>query len=132
MGPTRSALLYRARSYLDAGLVLPGSSDCPVVDGSPLLGIAALVERRLPDGSVLAPDERLTPLQALRAYTYGSAYADHQEHRKGSLARGRLADLVVLSDDLLQVAPERIGQLAVVATVVGGEVRHGSEFLTQR
>lgn len=129
VGPEREPLLFRQRAFLEAGLELPGSSDCPVVDGAPLAGIEALVTRRLPSGRMLGPDERLTVTQALRAFTLGSAYADHQEHRKGSLARGKLADLVVLSDDLHTVPPERIGAIEVVATVVGGEVRHGADAL---
>ncbi|MDI3403193.1 amidohydrolase [Streptomyces cavernicola] len=129
IGPERGRNLYRQRSLLDAGIEVPGSSDCPVVSGSPLLGIQALVSRVLPDGSVLSPAECLTPYQALRAYTHGSAYADHQEHRKGSLSRGKLADFTVLSDDLLAVAPQRIGELVVLATVVGGVVRHGTDVL---
>lgn len=129
IGAERGELLYRQRSLLDAGIEVPGSSDCPVVAGAPLLGIQALVTRTLPDGSVLNPAERLTPYQALRAFTHGSAYADHQEHRKGTLTRGKLADFVVLSDDLLSVAPERIGELSVQATVVGGVVRYGQEVL---
>jgi predicted amidohydrolase YtcJ len=129
IGAERGELLYRQRSLLEAGIELPGSSDCPVVSGAPLLGMEALVTRELPGGRVLNPAERLTPRQALRAYTYGSAYADHQEHRKGSLSRGKLADFVVLSDDLLAVRPDRIGRLTVAATVVGGVVRHGQDVL---
>ncbi|CCG03420.1 amidohydrolase [Blastococcus saxobsidens] len=132
LGRERAELLYRQRSFLDAGIEVPGSSDCPVVDGSPLLGIHSLVNRQLPDGTVLNPAERLTPLQALRTYTLGSAYADHSEHRKGTLSRGKLADFVVLSGDLLAVAPGTIGDLSVVATVVGGVVRHGADLLTSR
>lgn len=129
VGRDRADLLFRQKSLLDAGIEIPGSSDCPVVDGSPLLGIHALVTRSLPDGSVLNPRERLSTAQALRAYTTGSAFADHQEHRKGSLSRGKLADFAVLTDDLLAVPPERIPQLGVQATVVGGEVRHGIDSL---
>lgn len=129
IGDGRAAMLYRQRSLLDAGVVLPGSSDCPVASGSPLLGMQALVSRVLPDGSVLNPTECLTPYEALRAYTHGSAYADHQEHRKGSLSRGKLADFTVLSDDPLAVAPERIGELSVQATVVGGVVQYGADTL---
>lgn len=132
VGAERAALLYRQRSLIEAGIDVPGSSDCPVVSGAPLLGIQALVTRTLPDGTVLNPAERLTAYQALRAFTHGSAHADHQEHRKGSLTRGKLADFVVLSDDLLDVRPERIGQLSVHAVVVGGELRHGTEALAAR
>ena len=129
LGEDRGHLLYRQRSLLDAGLVVPGSSDCPVVSGAPLAGMQALVTRVLPDGRVLNPDERLTAYQALRAYTLGSAHADRVEHEAGRIAPGRLADLTVLADDPREVAPDAIAAIEVVATVVGGEVRYGAERL---
>jgi predicted amidohydrolase YtcJ len=132
IGRERGQLLYRQRSLVDAGIEVPGSSDCPVVSGAPLLGIHALVNRELPDGSTLNRAECLTPAQALRAFTYGSAYADHQENRKGTLSRGKLADFVVLSDDLLAVDPQRIRDLSVQATVVGGAVGFGEDVLAPR
>ena len=125
VGEQRADLLYRQRSFLDAGIELPGSSDCPVVDGSPIRGIHALVNREIPGGRQLNLAERLTPAQALRAFTYGAAYADHQEHRKGSISRGKLADFVVLSDDLMSVDPGRIEDVEVQATIVGGIIKHG-------
>ena len=125
VGEERGRLLYRQRSFLDAGIELPGSSDSPVVDGAPLKGIHALVNREIPGGRNLNPAEALTPEQALRAFTYGSAYADHQEHRKGTLTRGKLADFAVLSDDVLAVDPARIGDVEVQATIIGGEVKFG-------
>ena len=128
-GERAEARLYRQRSFLAAGIELPGSSDCPVVHGAPLRGIDALVNRVLPDGRVLGAGESLTPHQALRAFTVGSAHADHQEHRKGSLGVGTLADLVVLGDDPLTVDPTTIGDIEVIATVVGGEVRYGATRL---
>jgi predicted amidohydrolase YtcJ len=124
LGDERAELLYRQRAFLDAGIEVPGSSDCPVVSGAPLAGIAALVQRTIPGGRTLGQAERLTAHEALRAFTYGSAYADLQEHRKGSLTVGKLADLTVLSDDPTQVDHDRIADLEVVATVVGGEVRY--------
>jgi predicted amidohydrolase YtcJ len=132
MGPERRDLLYRQRSFLDAGLEVPGSSDCPVVGGEPLLGIDALVRRALASGRVVTPQECLTPEQALRAFTYGSAYASHEEGRKGLLTRGRLADFTVLSDDLLAIPPDRIARVTVGATVVGGEVRYDAGAVTTR
>jgi len=125
LGEDRAQILFRQRGFLDGGLELPGSSDWPIVDGSPLLGIHSLVNREIPGGRVLNPKERLTPAQAVRAYTYGSAYADHQEHRKGTLTRGKLADFVVLTDDPLQIDPSTIGSIQVAATIVGGQIRHG-------
>lgn len=125
VGQDRHAWLYRLRSLLEAGMVLPGSSDRPVVAGAPLLGIADMVNRRTSSGAPFNPDEAISAGQALRAWTWGSAYASRQEHVKGSVAPGMLADLVVLSEDPTAVSPERIAGLEVLATIVGGELCHG-------
>jgi len=129
VGPARHGWLYRQRSLLEAGMVLPGSSDRPVVTGAPLLGIADMVNRRTASGAPFNPGEALTAEQALRAYTWGSAYASRQEHAKGSIAPGLLADLVVLSEDPAAVSPERIAGLTVLATIVGGQPRYDSGAL---
>ncbi len=124
VGPARHGWLYRQRSLLEAGMVLPGSSDRPVVAGAPLLGIADMVNRRTASGAPFNPGEAITAQQALHAYTHGSAYASRQEHVKGSIAPGMLADLVVLSEDPTAVSPERIAGLEVLATIVDGHPRH--------
>jgi hypothetical protein len=125
VGPARQSWLYRQRSLLDAGMVLPGSSDRPVAAGAPLLGIHDMVNRRAASGAPFNAGEAVTAAEALRAYTYGSAYASGQETVQGSVAPGKLADLVVLSEDPAAVSPDRIAGLAVLATIVGGEIRHG-------
>ncbi len=122
LGPDRLPACYRGRSLLDAGIELPGSSDRPVVDGGPLRGIHDMVNRRTDSGRDFARQEALTPEQALRAYTYGSAHATFLEHDMGSLEVGKLADLAVLSDDLTTMAPERIRDIEVLATVIDGHV----------
>ena len=124
VGPARYGWLYRQRSLLEAGMVLPGSSDRPVVSGAPLLGIADMVNRRTASGAPFNPGEAVTARQALRAWTWGSAYASRQEHVKGSIAPGMLADLVVLSEDPVAVSPDRIAGLSVLATIVGGQPRY--------
>ena len=124
VGPARHGWLYRQRSLLEAGMVLPGSSDRPVVSGAPLLGIADMVNRRTASGAPFNPGEAITARQALYAYTRGSAYASRQEHVKGSIAPGMLADLVVLSEDPTAVSPERIADVAVLATIVDGQCRY--------
>lgn len=129
VGQDRHAWLYRLRSLLEAGMVLPGSSDRPVVAGAPLLGIADMVNRRTSSGAPFNPDEAITAGQALRAWTWGSAYASRQEHVKGSVAPGMLADLVVLSEDPTAVSPERIAGLEVLATIVGGQTRYDAGAL---
>jgi hypothetical protein len=123
LGPDRASWLYRHRSLLEAGMTLPGSSDRPVVAGAPLLGIHDMVNRRTGSGAPYNPGEAITAEQALRAYTYGSAYASHQEHVKGSLTPGKLADLVVLSEDPAAVSPDRIAAVEVLATFTGGRCR---------
>ncbi len=124
LGADRVGWCYRGRSWVDAGIELPGSSDRPVVDGAPLLGIHDMVNRRTRDGVELAPQEALTAEQALRAYSYGSAHASFLETQMGRLRPGLLADLTVLSDDVTAIPPERIRDVAVVATIVGGTLAY--------
>ncbi|MTD56965.1 amidohydrolase [Amycolatopsis pithecellobii] len=120
LGPEREPWCYRQRTFLDAGCVLPGSSDRPVVNGAPLLGLADLVHRRTSSGRLLGPAERLTPREALRAYTYGSAFAAFREREVGTLDVGYLADFVVLSGD----PTEQVEDLSVLATVIGGRLAY--------
>jgi predicted amidohydrolase YtcJ len=126
VGPQRQDWLYRQRSLLEAGMMLPGSSDRPVVTGAPLLGIADMVLRRTATGGPFNPGEAITAHQALHAYTFGSAYASHSEHVKGSITPGKLADLVILSSDPTAVSPDRIAGLQVLATIVDGQCRYDS------
>lgn len=122
LGADRVRECYRSRSFLDAGIELPASSDRPVVDGAPLLGLHDMVNRRTDSGAELSLHEGLTGAQALRAYTYGSAHATFLENDMGSLSPGRLADLTVLSDDPTSIDPARIRDIEVLTTVVGGSV----------
>ena len=122
LGPERPAWAYRYRSLLDAGLTPPGSSDRPVVDGAPLLGLHDMVNRRTETGQPCGPQEAVTGLEALTAYTLGSAYASHAERDRGTIAVGKYADLAVLSDDPATVDPTTIRDLEVLATVLAGEV----------
>lgn len=124
VGPDRADFVYRMRTWVDRGIELPGSTDAPVVGGDPILSLHDMVNRRTSSGAPLGPAEALTPAQALRAYTVGSAYASHEERWKGTLARGKVADLVAVSDDLLTVAPDRIDSVTVGATIIGGRLVH--------
>src|ERR1700722_8761120 len=124
VGPQRAGWLYRQRSLLDAGLVIPGSSDRPVASGAPPLGIHDMVNRRTATGAPFNVAEAITAAEALRAYTWGSAYAAKQERVKGSISPGKLADFTVLSEDPTAVAPDRIAGLAGVATFLDGELRY--------
>jgi predicted amidohydrolase YtcJ len=124
IAPERHGWLYRQSSLLAAGMILPGSSDRPVVTGAPLLGVHDMVNRRTAAGEAMNSAEAITAADALRAYTSGSAYASHAEQRKGTLAPGMLADLVVLSEDPTAVSPQRIAGIEVLATFVDGQCRY--------
>ena len=126
LGRARVEQSYPAARLLAAGAVLPGSSDRPVAPGAPLGVMQAFVERVTESGATYGSAERISAEQALAAYTRGSAQATGWAHRKGVLASGMLADFVVLGDDLTAVSTDRIAQLEVVATFVGGEASHGA------
>lgn len=130
LGPERVPLSYPAARLLQAGAVLPGSSDRPVAPGAPLHVMQAFVERLTETGAEYGPDERITAAQALTAYTAGSAHATGWGDRKGLVRRGYLADLTVLAENPIDVRPGAIGAIEVIATMVGGELRHGT--LTER
>jgi hypothetical protein len=125
IGHERARSSYAWKSMLDAGAVLAFGSDWPVAPLDPLSGIAAAVTRATLDGRNPGgwfPEQRLTVEEALRAYTRGSAYAAFEEKDKGTISPGKLADLVVLSEDLLRIPPERIKDVRVEITIVGGRV----------
>ncbi|MFD1213677.1 amidohydrolase [Arthrobacter sp. GCM10027362] len=132
LGPKRTSWSYPARSLLERGAVLPGSSDRPVSNGRPLDVMQSFVQRLTPSGAVYGPDERITAAQALAAYTTGSAAATGTADTKGRLAPGYLADLVFLDQDPTAVEPARISATQVLATMVGGEIRFGAENFPAR
>ena len=125
VGPDRVDRVYRHASFLRAGLRVPGSSDRPVAAGAPLLGIQSMIRRISSSGTVIGPDERVDALTALRAYTLDTAWIAGEEHLRGSLTPGKLADFVLLGDDITTLDPDRIGDTQVVATYLGGTCTHG-------
>ncbi|HJZ56111.1 MAG TPA: amidohydrolase [Gemmataceae bacterium] len=126
IGPKRCASSYAYRSLLDNGAKLAFGSDWPVAPLDPLAGIDAAVNRRTLDGKHpdgWFPEQRITVAESVEAYTMGSAFAGFQEKDRGSIAAGKLADLVVLSRDILDpVERDRIAETKVELTVVGGKV----------
>lgn len=120
--PDRQPYLYRGRSLLDRGVVVAGSSDRPVVDGRPLAGIQAAIDRTTERGRPFNPDEALTPLAALETYTCLAARATGQGHQKGRIKPGYLADLTILDGNLLEA--QDVSALTVEATMVDGHWSH--------
>jgi hypothetical protein len=130
LGLERARWSYAWRSMLDAGAPVAFGSDWPVAPLSPILGIYAAVTRATLDGKHpdgWFPEQRVTVEEALRAYTQGSAFAAFQEKEKGSIAPGKLGDVVVLSDDLFTIPPAKIREARVVMTIVGGEIVYSTE-----
>ncbi len=125
IGPDRAKRTYAFRSLLNQGATLAFGSDWWVAPISPLLGIYAAATRRTLDGkhpNGWVPEQKITVREALQAYTVGSAYASFEEHRKGSLEKDKLADLAVLSADILQIDPVKIQNVKVDLTIFDGKV----------
>jgi len=116
LGPARTRSAYRLRSFLAAGAVLPASSDRPVVTGRPLLGMRDMVMRLTESAQPFGTEEAISTEEALRAYSLGSAFAEHTDTDRGALRLGQLADYVVLSEDPRRVAPPDLSSIEVLAT----------------
>jgi predicted amidohydrolase YtcJ len=128
----RARFAYAWKALLQAGARLAFGSDAPVESMNPLVGIHAAVTRQRADGQPEGGwylEERLTVGEAVHAYTLGAAYASGTEAETGSLVRGKLADLVVLSQDIFEIPPQDLVDTRVVATVFDGRVVYGSEDL---
>ena len=122
VGPARTDWLYRGRSLVDAGVVVAGSSDLPVADNDMLRGMRSAIDRRSDTGALIGAGEGLSREEALRSYTEWSAVANGQLADRGTLARGKLADVAVLSGSPLE--RDDVNALEVLATFVGGECTH--------
>jgi predicted amidohydrolase YtcJ len=112
------------RSYLDAGIKVAAGSDFWPGPFAPLLGIQAMVTRTGWNGETWGANQRITAPEALRVYTWNGAYNSHEEQTKGSIAAGKLADFVMLSEDPLAVDPAKIKDIAIVRTVTGGKTTY--------
>jgi predicted amidohydrolase YtcJ len=148
LGPTRVLGAYAWRSLLKTGVIIPGGSDFPVENPNPILGIYAAVTRQdlqgipknaedvkkyfqlssngIHDPAVFEngwyPSQKMTREEAIHAYTSWAAYAGFQEKILGSLEKGKLADFIILSKDIMKIVPQEIPTTVVEKTIVGGKV----------
>ena len=130
LGAEREYMAYRVRSLLDAGAALALGTDYPVEGLRPLRGLYAAVAREFESGGPeggYQPQELIGIDEAIRAYTLGAAYAEFQERNKGTLTPGKYADMIVLSNDITEVAPQAILKTRVTMTIVGGKIVHSVE-----
>ena len=113
---------YVWQKLMKTGAIVANGTDAPVEDVSPLASFYASVSRKLKDGTVFYPDQRMSREEALKSYTWNNAYAAFEEKVKGSLEVGKLADITVLSRDIMTIAEDEIPATDVVYTIVGGKV----------
>ncbi|HXF05299.1 MAG TPA: amidohydrolase [Blastocatellia bacterium] len=125
IGRKRCETTYAFRTFLDHGVKLTFGSDWTVAPLDPILGIDAAVTRRTLDGANPQgwfPEQKITVQEAIEAYTLSNAYATFDENRKGSLTPGKLADMVVLSQDILTIPATEIVKTEVIMTIVNGKI----------
>jgi hypothetical protein len=125
IGHDRASRTYAFRTFLDHGVRLAFGTDWEVAPLDPMLSVYAAVTRATLDGKNpdgWFPEQKLTVAETVEAYTMGSAYAEFQENEKGSITTGKLADMVLLGDDIFAIAPARIRDVHVLKTFVGGRM----------
>ena len=119
---------YVWRKLMRTGALVTNGTDTPVEDVNPVSNFHAAITRKLkPDGSIFFPDQRMNREEALRALTINNAYAAFEEDIKGSLKAGKLADITILSKDIMKIAEDEIPTTQVVYTIVGGKVMYRNE-----
>jgi predicted amidohydrolase YtcJ len=130
LGSERIKGAYAWQSVLRTGAHLPLSSDFPGETLNPFYGIYAAVTRQDPQGNPPGgwyPEQRLTLDEAMRGYTVEAAYAEFEERSKGSIEPGKLADFVVISQDITELSPKDILNIQVLKTYIGGRLVYDSE-----
>jgi predicted amidohydrolase YtcJ len=122
VSPEVQPWLYPFKSWFEAGLTVAAGSDAPVTPAAPLIGIYAAVTRHSESGRPIHPEQAISPAAALELHTLGAARAAGEEAERGSIAPGKLADLVQLSANPLKVEPEALREIRVKRTLIGGKV----------
>lgn len=125
LGPKRAEEgAYVWQSLMKTGAVVSNGTDAPVEDIDPIPNLYAAISRKLKDGTVFFPAQRMSRMEALRSYTIQAAYAGFEEPIKGSLVAGKLADITVLSKDIMTIPEDDIPTTRVLYTIVGGKVQY--------
>jgi predicted amidohydrolase YtcJ len=123
---------YVWRKLWDSNAVVTNGTDTPVEDIDPISNFYATVNRRMPDGSTFFPEQCLTREETLKSYTINNAYAAFEETIKGTLTPGELADIVVLSEDIMTIPEDQILSTRVVYTIIDGKIAYtGHETMRQ-
>ena len=123
-GERRLEWMFAARSFLDARVRVTAHSDHSAAPFPPLMGIHALVNRTTKSGRPIGQSQRVSVIEALRLYTMNAAYQSFDEDRLGSIEAGKLADMVVLGEDILTIQSEKIINIPIEMTIIDGKVVH--------
>lgn len=123
-GAERMDKLMPTKTALDLGIPFALHSDFPISRYEAMIRLSGAVNRNTKDGMVLGPNQRISPEDAIKAYTVGGAYTSHEESIKGKIVAGQLADLVILDKDPTQIDPKQIDQIQVIKTIVGGKIAY--------
>ena len=115
---------YRWRDLLDSGAILNNGTDVPVEPIDPIASFYASVSRMMNTGEKFHPRQAMTRMEALKSYTLGNAYSAFEEDLKGSITPGKLADIVVLSQDIMTIEEDAIPATRIDYTFVGGELKY--------
>jgi predicted amidohydrolase YtcJ len=124
-GPDRASRAWAWKSVSNSGGHLAFGSDWPVVTLNPWEGVQTAVTRQTTEGKPDAgfvPEQRLSVEETVRAYTLGAAYASRREKTEGSIEAGKLADLIIVSQNIFDIDPHRIAETKILTTIVGGRV----------
>jgi predicted amidohydrolase YtcJ len=127
LGEDRCNYVYPMKSLLDRGIIACCNSDWPVSEGNPLIGIYSAVTRKKWTGNTLGYNQKISLLEAVKAYTYNGAYAAFEEKEKGTIEVNKLADMIVLSENIFKIPVEKILKTQVDITIVGGKVVYWRE-----
>jgi predicted amidohydrolase YtcJ len=128
LGSERAGIgAYAWRSLIDSGAIIANGTDAPVEDIDPIANFHCAVTRLITGGTQFFPAQDMTREEALRSYTLNAAYALFQENRLGSITPGKLADMAVLSKDIMEVPVDQIRDAKVDYTIVGGTVAYSRQ-----
>ena len=122
--PNEEAMKYMwpHRTLIDRGIAAPGHSDASICTPNPWYGIFGMVTRKTSSGKVLFKGEAVETIEAIRAYSIDGAYAAWEEHDKGSVEPGKLADLIVVDRDPLSIKPDDLKNMTTLMTVINGQI----------
>ncbi len=124
LGKQRTKRAYPQKTFKEYGITAPANSDVPICDGDPMASIYAAVTRKTLSGETFDTEQNVSVMDAVRSYTTDAAYASFEESHLGSLAPGKVADLIVLTENPFKIRPENLKDIKVDMTMMNGNITH--------